>query len=354
MLRVLYIDTLCPAGHKVFNSLTISALKNLKAELRLIGHERCFPEAMSVEYRIPETFLAKRKAGISGKFSYRIREYQKLRWLLQVLEKEHPDLAILSSFETISLSTISRSLKVPVLAFNHNNIDDLGSKVKKYFYRRIGNSVTQVVFENYMADYLKDNIKVRNRVIVLPHIVESNDPLQVQTEVPDANSILLFAPSSSNDFSVIEGLLERPHELREKGIKLVAKFREDVDQDAIILRKRFSDKEYDLFLHSCSAVYVPLPLSFNYRVSNVVNEAISSNKRIIISKNRFSEFLSSQYPSLVYVLNSNLLEELDELNIWINARSSSYNKEREGFLKDHCSERFLEELIAGLPEFFHE
>lgn len=352
MKRILYIDALCPSGHRVFNSLTISALMRMDTELKIVGDERCLPDRISIAYRIPKRYLAKRKAGSFSKFSYRIREYQKLRWFVKVIEKEHPDLVILSSYETISLCMVSRSLKIPVLAFNHNNLDELESKLKRFFYRRIGSSVTQVVFENYMADYLKEAIKVRNKVIVLPHIVKPEEQLQPQPQLPNANSKLLFAPSSSNDPIVIEDLLKREDELRAKGIKLAAKYRENLARDALVFRKRFSDEEYSSFLRSCFAVYVPLPRQFNYRISNVVNEAIANKKRIVISKNRFSEFLSSQYPSLVYVLNSNLLEELDELNIWINARSSSYNKEREGFLKDHCSERFVEELLAGLPGFF--
>lgn len=344
MIRVLYVDALCPAGHKVFNSLMISALNDLNAELTLIGHERCLPESVSIEYKIPEKYLAKRKAGVSSKFLYRIREYHKLGWLVQVLEKEHPDLIILSSFETISLSIISKSFKVPILAFNHNNIDELGSRVKKYFYRRIGSSVTQVVFENYIADFLKDTVKVRNKVIVLPHIVESNDPLKVQTEVPDANSILLFAPSSSNDCSVIEELLERSNELREKGIQLVAKFSEDVDQDSIMLRKRFSDKEYHSFLHSCSAVYVPLPLSFNYRISNVVNEAIANNKRVILTRNRYSNFLFENYPSLVFIASKDFFDDKAQLIQWLQCEDRRYEEDRARFLLDHSAEEFVKRV----------
>lgn len=348
MLRVLYVDALCPSGHRVFNSLTISALKDLKAELKLVGHERCLPDKINIAYRIPKRYLAKRKAGSFSKFSYRIREYQKLQWLLKVIEKEHPDLVILSSYETISLSMVSSSLKIPVLAFNHNNIDELGSRVKRYFYRRIGGSVTQVVFENYMADYLKNNIKVRSEVIVLPHIVESNERSEFQAELPTPDSMLLFAPSSSNDFSLIEDLLMREDEIRSNGIKLVAKFKEDVSQDSIILRKRFSDKEYDSFLRSCSAVFVPLPRSFNYRISNVVNEAIANGKKIIMGKNLYSGFLFSKYPSLVYILSNSLVEQREDLRVWLKKEDMSYEEERRAFIAGHSSSAFLYELSVAL------
>lgn len=349
MFKMLYVDALCPAGHKVFNSLTISALISLDAEIRIVGDERCLPENTIIAYRIPSKYLIKRKSGGLSKLTYRINEYQKLRWLVKVIEKEHPDLVILSSYETISLSIVSRPLKIPVLAFNHNNLDELESKLKRFFYRRIGGSVSQVVFENYMADYLKEAIKVRNKVIVLPHIVEPEKQLQPHPQLSNANSKFLFAPSSSNDLTVIEDLLKRAHELKAKGIKLVAKYRENVNRDALVFRKRFSDEEYVSFLRSCFAVYVPLPRHFNYRISNVVNEAIAKNKKIIISNNRFSEFICSKYPSLVYVLRSDLLEEADEWKKWIRESSDSYEKERQSFLNNHSAEKFAEDMVAELP-----
>jgi len=239
-------------------------------------------------------------------------------------------------------------MKIPVLAFNRNNLDELESKLKRFFYRRIGDSVSQVVFENYMADYLQGSIKVKNKVIVLPHIVEPGEHLQSHAELPVPNSVLLFAPSSSNDFSVIEDFLRRADELKTKGIKLVAKYRENVDREALVFRKRFSDEEYNSFLRSCCAVYVPLPRQFNYRISNVVNEAIANNKRIIISRNLFSQFISSKYPSLVYILNSHLLEEANEWKKWLKESTSSYYEERESFLKSHSSGRFHKDIVTEL------
>lgn len=343
MLKMLYVDTLCPTGHKVFNSLTISALMSLDAELTIVGNERCLPENISIAYRIPAKYLSKRKSRILSKLSYRINEYQKLRWLVKVIEKERPDLVILSSYETISLSIVSKSLKIPVLAFNHNNIDELGHRLKRYFYRRIGGNITQGVFENYMADYLKHTVEVRNKVIVLPHIVEPTEHLKLQAELPTSNSILLFAPSSSNDFSLIEDLLKRADELRSNGIKLAAKFKEDVDQDSIILRKRFSEKEYDSFLRCCSAVCVPLRRSFNYRVSNVVNEAIANGKSVLITKNRYSSHLKNRFPSLFYIIN-NIIEESEPIRRWVSLSADCFASDRKRFLHLHSKRLFAEKL----------
>ncbi|KUK89810.1 MAG: hypothetical protein XE05_1929 [Thermotogales bacterium 46_20] len=344
MLKILYIDALCPIGHKVFNSLTISALSSLNAKITTIALSRCMPSDKCITYHVPDKYLVHKKLGRFSKITYRINEIRKFGWILNLVRQENPDLVVLSSFETITLSIVSRRFRVPVLAFNHNNIDELESCFKKLFFRRMGRNVNYVVFEEYMVDYLKGVIGVTNDVISLPHIVEAVVPLDVPNNSFDNDYFCIFAPSSSNNMSLIEDLLRRKEGLAAHKIQLVAKFREKKDFDSVVLRRRFSNEEYLSYMNSCSAVYVPLSRGFNYRVSNVVNEAIAYNKRVIITRNRYSDFLLENYPSLVFIVSEDLFDEKAQMIQWLRCEDRRYEEDRARFILDHSAEEFVKRV----------
>lgn len=343
MRKALYIDALCPSGHKVFNSLTLDAISTMDIELKIVATHKCIPERFNIDFIIPERYFARSKRTILPKISYRIREYRKWQWILNVIDQEEPNLIFVSSYESISFSLISNKIRVPVLAFNHNNIDELTSKAKRIFYRKISKNIIQVVFEDYMAEYLKI-IGIKNNVVVLPHIVDPVEIMENKSASINSRVLTLFAPSSSNDFTIIESLKRRKEDLKRHQIRLIAKFTKDFEDDHLILRKRFSDEEYSKYMRICSLVYVPLPNTFNYRVSNVINEAVANGKRVVAHRNKYTEFLKKRYPPLIYVLSDGILNESERFQNWIVKSGDAFVESRVRFLKDHSKTTFKETL----------
>jgi len=344
MLKVLYIDSLCPKGHKAFNTLTLKAVSKIALKLKIIATDSCIRKDTNIDINIPGKYFSDIGRTAISKMCYRVREYRKWKWLLQVINQEKPDLIMVSSYETISFSLASKKIKVPVLAFNHNNIDELKNKVKSFFYKEISDIVTQVVFEEYMAKYLKETIKIKNKIVVLPHIVVPSKIKKIKSELLDSEAITLFAPSSSNNFAVIADLKNRKEELLKNRITLISKFPEDLKDNALILKKYFSDKEYSDYMTTCSAVYVPLPITFNYRVSNVINEAVSCGKPIISHNNEYTRFLKSKYSSLIYIVSKGIVEECNYLRNWLKENRNSFWDDRERFLEDHSLKLFIERI----------
>ena len=54
-MKVLYIDPLCPKGHKVFNNLTLTAIKKIFPDTKLISSKRC--TTVTIDIEIPQRFF---------------------------------------------------------------------------------------------------------------------------------------------------------------------------------------------------------------------------------------------------------------------------------------------------------
>lgn len=338
----MFIDTLCPRGHKVFNELTLSAIKKIESKLMVVATRRCVND--TIDYEIPDKYFfeaAKDFIKIKSKIYFRVLEMKKWVWLLKLIRKIKPNLIIISSYETITFAIFSRFIRAPIMVFNHNNIDEICvSKIKRVFFRCIAHNVTHVVFEEYMRDYLKNVIKIKNNIIVLPHIVKEN---KLDEEMyRETDKLVLFAPSSSNDSSVINDLRNKEEMLSEKSIFIIAKSSFCLDGRNIILKDYFNNEEYDQYMKTCTAVYAPLPNTFNYRISNVINEGIAYGKPIITSNTKYTKFLKENYSSLVYILNTNIFDERENIAKWLSEIKEVFWKDRMRFLKDHHEKRFMD------------
>ena len=348
----MFIDTLCPRGHKVFNELTLSAIKKVESKLIVVATQRCMNA--TIDYEIPDKYFidtTKEFINIKSKIYYRILEMKKWLWLLKLIKEIKPALIIISSYETITFAIFSRFINVPIMVFNHNNIDEISvNKIKRAFFRCMPRNVTHVVFEKYMKDYLENVIKIKNNIVVLPHIVEEN---KLDEEMyRETSKLVLFAPSSSNDSSIINDLKNKEEMLAEKSIFIIAKFSFHIEGENIILKNYFSNREYNKYMKTCTAIYAPLPNTFNYRISNVINEGIAYGKPIIASNTKYTKFLKKNYPSLIYIVNTNIFEERENIAKWLSEIKEVFWKDRMRFLKDHNEKRFMD-ILSDYIKFIY-
>jgi len=352
-LIILFIDVLCLRGHKVFNSFTLSSLLELEQfKVLFVGSRNCINDGQKVNYEIPEEyFLNIKDTNFMLKLKYRLLEFKKWLWILPLIKRINPDLVILSSYETITFSLFSNFVPSKVIAFNHNNIDELNNRIKRVFYKFISKKVIQVVFEDYMKEYLEREIRIKNKILILPHIVDKNRLIEEDSSITEkSDPLILFAPSSSNDRKVIKELIKKQEQLLEKGIYLIGKYYCNMQGRSLLLKEYFTDSEYEKFIKLCSGVYVPLPITFNYRVSNVINEAISYGKPVISHLNKYTLFLKERYSSLIYILNEDIIRESQKIKRWLENISSSFLEDRKNFLEEHSSARFIELFKNFLEE----
>ena len=278
------------------------------------------------------------------KIIFRIVELKKWLWIRKQIKKINPHLVIVSSYEPVTFSIISHLFRVPVIAFNHNNLDELSkNKVKAFFFKLMSKKVIHVVFEDYMKHYLKEKLKLRHKIWVLPHIAfrRAADE-EALSGSKDSTRVIFFAPSGSNDKNMIENLAKCEQALLKKSVFIVAKFPICYSGENIILKNYFTDDEYEQYMKISTAIFVPLEKNFNYRASNVINEGIAYGKQIITTCTKYTSFLRENYPSLVYVVKRGLLDEIEDIVKWLEETKESFLKDRERFLKEHSEERFNE------------
>lgn len=330
MKKILYIDLLSPKGHKKFNELNIKVLVSV-FDVTIVAREN-FIDSRQPDVIIPERFFKSH-----NKINYRINELKKINWIIKKVKSfDRFDLLLFSSYETISFSLKSRiiaNVGSKVAVFNHNNLDELDSSlIKKFFFKKIDKRVVHSVFESYFKEYLLKEIKVKNSIIQIPHLVEKRS---FSTSF-DKNCFNIFIPTKNYDTNYTSKIINN------YPVKIVFTVKSDTffDQKNIKSKSYFDENEYNQIFNSSNLILLPLKTGYNYRVSNIIYECFSFSKPCFTFKNKFSQYLKKKYPNVIHIIDKEtsieqIIEEYKQIN------NILFAKERELFLKEHSEETFL-------------
>ena len=333
MKKILYIDLLSPIGHQKFNELTLKALLKSFEVTTIAKHN--FAKTFSPDITIPDVFFTN-----YNKIHYRIVEIKKINWVINKVKKlETFDLMIFSSYETISFSIKSRELGKlgPKIAiFNHNNLDELdNSKIKKTIFKKINTNIIQLVFEGYMKKYLLDNIKVKNEVIVVPHIVEDMKYMSNS----DNSLLKIFIPSKNYNFHYINELINNSN----NNVHFTIKSEFEFNTGNVISKPYFNQNEYEAIFGDANFIILPLNVKYNYRISNLINECFSFSKPCFTFNSKLTQYLNHLYPEVVHIIHdkTNIKKIIKEYE---NINNQIFKIERERFLKEHSESIFLNKI----------
>ena len=330
MKKILYIDLLSPKGHKKFNELNINALTSV-FNVTIVGRKN-FIDSRQSDLVIPERFFKPHK-----KINYRINELNKINWIIKKIKTlDKFDLMLISSYETISFSLKSRimaNVGSKVAVFNHNNLDEFNRiRINKYFFKKIDKRVVHCVFESYIKEYLLNDIKVKNSVILIPLLVENRSP----SSNFDKSRINIFIPSKNYDANYINKIFNNSP----KNVVFTIKSDTFFERKNIKSKTYFEDNEYNQIFNSSNFILLPLKIEYTYRVSNIIYECFSFSKPCFTFENKFSKYLNNKYPNVVHIIDKKtdidqIIEEYKQIN------NILFAKERELFLKEHSEEKVL-------------
>lgn len=318
-MKILYLDILSPIGHKDINKIFIRLLREFtptdvswrKGYIR----DGSFLNTVKNFYPIPEIYYK-----FSSKMDYRVKNYNKIKWIIKNINVDSYDLIFISSYETISFALAwPKKTKSRVIILNHNNLDELKVLLKKFFFKRIPDYVEHIVFEEYMKKYIVEEIKVPNRIWVIHYPIDFckvHDYQQLLIEELPKNSKnnekIIFAPSGSNDENFILKLINTQKKekfLNNTVFNLLIKSRQSEyrDDHLIVTKKYFAYKEYLMYLGNASLLLLPYPKDFRYRVSGVLFDAFAFKKSVIASSIPLFQYFVNKYPfigKLFYDMNS--------------------------------------------------
>lgn len=329
-MKVLYLDLLSPVGHKKLNKILVGLLNEV-ASIDVSWKEgyikdESFLSTVKNFYPIPEIYY-----NFNSKFDYRIKNYNKIKWVLKNINIDSYDLIFISSYEIISFALAwPKRMKSRVTALNHNNLDELKDLLKRFFFTRIPKYVEYIVFEEYMKGYLLEDVKTPNKVWVIHHPIDLGKVQDYRrllySKISNSdiiNSKLIFAPSGSNDEDFILQLVNFQKEgkfLDSTAFKLIIKSKElEYQDDHLIVTKRYFDyEEYISYFGNSALILLPYPKDFSYRISGVLFDALAFKKQIIASCTPIFRYFIDRYPFVGKIFNN--IQEFLEIIYFYNTQ----------------------------------
>ena len=221
----------------------------------------------------------------NNKVFHRIQQcHLLLKLKIKLTQLKYQKLVFLS-YENMSFCFLSRIFDENTYVVEHNNIDFIiENKIKRLSYNLTSKLITHVVFEDYISDFIVKEFGKKTKIIAHP----VNRYSQC-SKVSNFNYI--FCPSSDTPKAFLDRLLifcER------NNLVLITKDKYKLKESEFLIQKNFFENYDEVFVN---ASYIAIGVDFKYRISAVFYEAISNNKKIIMSDSLFSQKMISKYKS---------------------------------------------------------
>lgn len=284
-MKILFIDTESFSSHANFNRIHIKALikdgHNVEGAFKE-GYTKLLnvPNLKTVS-EIPEYLYEHGKeTQIWGRFLMLLRLWKVRR---DVQFKSY-DAIVLSYYDetVLPFSFYPRG----VYLINHINADGLHYWLKRKLFLLLASFDTQIMISKKAYEYAK-SLRAKRCELVY-HGLPS--PYDFRIERPDwmTHRYSLFSPSAtSSDFDLLQELLQYPQFnelLQVKDIQFIVRSNRQLstnNPNVRIIDYYMSDKEYQgCFVHS-DVIMVSYVDDFKYRVSAVMLECISNNKKVV-------------------------------------------------------------------------
>ena len=124
-------------------------------------------------------------------------------------------------------------------------------------------------FESYFKEYLLNDIKMNNHIIVVPLIVGKRS---LSTNL-DKTRINIFIPSKNYNKNYINTIFNN----YPRNISFTIKSNTFLIKN-IKSKSYFDENEYNQIFNSSDLILLPLKIEYNYRVSYIIHECFSFSK----------------------------------------------------------------------------
>lgn len=245
------------------------------------------------------------------------------RKLFKAFRNEKFDYILIMGYEiiTFALFRFYFPKNIPIYIYQHQQIDELNSRIKNFFFSTFKNKVNHIVMEESFLDYLVQEVRVQNVFVV--HFLNE----QVQRKIDNHRTKLVLGVSSTNDEQWVKKIIEMEEKdaflkkehwhMRLKSQKLEYK-----DNYLFVDTSFFSDEEYyELFLKATAILSIS-PDSFRYRLSGPVLDAIATGKIIIAKKTPLIKKYEKMAPSMFRVFSN-----VDELKALLTEKDWIINQD---------------------------
>lgn len=338
-MNVLFCELLYPRTHARSNSFYINCLAELDLSLFVMAPNNFYSIQNASVKLLPIEELHRKK----GRISYRINELKYMKQIINAVKKNKIDKIILASSDYAMLPFLLFRLpkRIECYLVHHAELDVLETnKIKRIIFDTFRNKIHHLVFEPFIADFLKHDLKIDNsRVHIMPHSLNQNVSFSANGEF----CCDLAGLSNSNDEKFIEDLIKMEQQtgkLKAIGKKVILKSNQfEFDDDYLkVFRGHLPDEEYNMLISGARRIFMPFEKNFGYRESGTLMDALSNGKYVIASDIPLMQNYIRQYPTLcsIYHTTGDVISIISDDTF----DNSKVDEETAGFIAAHSAEQY--------------
>ena len=286
-MSILFIDYLSYWGHKNFNKIHIESLLDLGFHLHLVGRVGFFKEFEGYPNvkitGIPDYFYNKYPWPA---LTSRLLMAALLIWLRINIKSTNKGGVVISAYDILSFWLFRA--KGTVFIINHNNIEQLQSKIKL--------QLTKMLPPNYIHIALNKNMEVRLKELLpdyqtefVPHGTITPRYSFKRPTFLHEKEVYLFCPVNQNiDSQLFRDLIsstEVESYLKEHNISFYIKKQLGDSHESSVFKwidSKLIDEEYNYMIKKSLAIVLPYNTKdFQYRCSGILFECFAYNSKII-------------------------------------------------------------------------
>lgn len=361
--KILYVDPLCYKAHSYYNKRNIELLcdlcdldvlfidgyintegLNIHESLIYKTQLKYFPE-----HNFVKNYLLKR-------IVHKIGIIKIMNEIKQIIKGRKYDYVIFSCCDIIAFAMTMKHVKQNMAVVHHGIFRVNESNVVMHFFKKTNRMAQFVVFEDFIKDYLIDNVKIKNEVKVLHHPICCDNIIN-ESNIKDSKTIELFAPSHANSEMIVEAIVNGFDCIKNK-VELCIRGNNDCITDSLKMYSTMyiSREEYVSRFANADYIVVPYDKNYNYRVSGVLFDAFVRKKRVILFGGNTLKYYAEKYPNIVTVVND--VSEFFEYILSLSREKikSQYNEnfyaDCERFYADYSDEAItndFQKLLKGIP-----
>lgn len=300
-MKVLFCEFLYPLTHSRSNSFYINCLNEVVDELHVMSPKGFYKnlDLGVINHDIRQLSVNR------GKISYRKNTFYYMYMAYKIVCDNKIDKCIVASSDYITLLFFKILLpNLEIYMIHHAELDSLYcNKLKRLVFAIYKNRIRHFVFEEYIKIYLRKELKIKSKIIVMPHSLNKNEHVTV------SKTFDLVGLSNSNDEDIICSLIQYEidsHELKRRNMIVVLKSQKYHYNDGalIVLNGYLSDDEYNRYINGAKYIFIPFPKNFCYRESGTLMDALSNGKKVIASNVKLVNEYSKLYPSICFFFNT--------------------------------------------------
>lgn len=349
-MNILFIDTISPTGHKNFDSgvlRCLSGINDLRIDviirndfIKLDQYNINTVEFIDDKF-IPENILKKYKNIHKYRLFMRYNQYVCLKKLFSRIKNKKYDLILFACIDLLSFFFATIGIKKRCAFIDHSISDLSESNFKLFFWRHINKKIEAVLMEDYINQYIKNELRARDKTWIVHHTLPSIDNNMIKNSIQSSNNKLVFSPGESIDEVFVENLIKNSKEIPNDTLIIIKSRKYTYQSDKLLVyNRRLTDSEYYGYLNDCSYLLIAYNENYNYKTSGVLYEAVKHHRKVLIHSNNSLIYYNKKYPNNIKKFNN-----IEDLFIILKGNLSEIDEEEFSLIYNNYSdEKITSEL----------